>query len=246
LRESRPETANPETGETGLNSVHDARALLDQALARRRDEAIAGGGQQSQHQRKLLRLTDVIDLFGQVQSAQRHPEQEPQPSHDAVAGWTDAVRELSQLLHQGDSIYQMMQVTGEEGITLADYVTYQKSLFLDMVYLQQDAYDKVDVSVPLDRQKETFALVRGLIQRDYPFSDKEEAHRFFTQLTGLVKNLNYTARNTPEYSGCLAQIDELVKTLGRASAGSRAQWCAVAQASMPTRQGGTAAKNFIT
>jgi ATP synthase alpha/beta family, nucleotide-binding domain len=102
-------------------------------------------------------------------------------------GWTDAVRDLSQLLHQGESIYQMMQVTGEEGITLADYVTYQKSLFLDMVYLQQDAYDKVDVSVPLDRQKESFALLRRLIQRDYPFADKEEAHRFFTQLTGLLK-----------------------------------------------------------
>ena len=69
-------------------------------------------------------------------------------------GWTDAVHTLSQLLHQGESISQMMQVTGEEGITLEDYVTYQKSLLLDMVYLQQDAYDKVDVSVPLERQKE--------------------------------------------------------------------------------------------
>ena len=67
----------------------------------------------------------------------------------------------SQLLHRGESIYQMMQVTGEEGVTLADYVTYQKSLFLDMVYLQQDAYDKVDVSVPLDRQKEVFAWSAG-------------------------------------------------------------------------------------
>jgi len=133
-------------------------------------------------------------------------------------GWVDSVRDLAQLLHQGDSIYQMMQVTGEEGVTLKDYVTYQKSLFLDMVYLQQDAYDKVDVSVPLDRQKEVFTLVRGLVQRDYPFADKEEAHRFFTQLTGLVKNLNYTARNAPEYAGYLAGIDDLVKTLGRADA----------------------------
>jgi V/A-type H+/Na+-transporting ATPase subunit A len=133
-------------------------------------------------------------------------------------GWTDTVHTLSQLLHQGESIYQMMQVTGEEGITLEDYVTYQKSLLLDMVYLQQDAYDKVDVSVPLQRQKEFLALVRGLIQRDYPFADKEEAHRFFTQLTGLLKNLNYTPRDAKEYTGYLAQVDDLVKTLGRAPA----------------------------
>jgi len=133
-------------------------------------------------------------------------------------GWTDTVHTLSQLLHQGESIYQMMQVTGEEGITLEDYVTYQKSLLLDMVYLQQDAYDTVDVSVPLDRQKEAFALVRGLIQRDYPFKDKEETHRFFTQLTGLLKNLNYTPRDAKDYTGYLAQVDDLVKTLGRAPA----------------------------
>ena len=133
-------------------------------------------------------------------------------------GWTDAVRDLSQLLQKGESIYQMMQVTGEEGVTLEDYVTYEKSLFLDMVYLQQDAYDKVDVSVPLDRQKEAFALVRGIVQRDYPFADKEEARGFFTQLTGLFKNLNYTVREAPEYSAYLAKINALVKTLGRPSA----------------------------
>ncbi len=129
------------------------------------------------------------------------------------AGWTDAVRALSELLHEGDSIYQMMQVTGEEGITLEDYVTYQKSLFLDMVYLQQDAFDQVDASTPQDRQKEAFELVRGLIQRDYPFKDREEARRFFTQLTGLVKNLNYAPQGSPEYTKYLTQIDELVKTL---------------------------------
>jgi V/A-type H+/Na+-transporting ATPase subunit A len=131
-------------------------------------------------------------------------------------GWTDAVREVLHLLHEGDSVNQMMQVAGEEGVTLEDYVTYQKSLFLDMVYLQQDAYDKVDVSVPLERQKELFTLVRGLVLRDYPFADKPEAQRFFTQLTGLLKNLNYTAYDAPEYAAIEAQIADLVKTLGRA------------------------------
>ena len=51
----------------------------------------AGDGQQAprlvlaHHQRDLLRLTDVIDLGGKIQSPQRHAEQEPQPGHDAVA-----------------------------------------------------------------------------------------------------------------------------------------------------------------
>jgi V/A-type H+/Na+-transporting ATPase subunit A len=132
-------------------------------------------------------------------------------------GWTDAVHELSHLLSQGDSIYQMMQVTGEEGVTLEDYVTYQKALLLDMAYLQQDAYDAVDVSVPLERQQEVFTLVRSLLQRDYPFKGKEEARRFFTQLTGLLKNLHYAPRDSQDYTDYQAQIDALVQTLGRSS-----------------------------
>ena len=129
--------------------------------------------------------------------------------------WTDSVRALSQLLHQGESIYQMMQVTGEEGITLEDYVIYQKSLLLDMVYLQQDAFDLVDASVPMERQKDDFELIRSYIQRDYPLKDKDEARSFFVQLTGLLKNLNYAPWNSQEYKERKAQIDELVRTLGR-------------------------------
>jgi V/A-type H+-transporting ATPase subunit A len=130
-------------------------------------------------------------------------------------GWSESVRGLSELLHQGDNIYQMMQVTGEEGITIQDYVTYQKSLFLDMVYLQQDAFDEVDASTSQQRQKDTFELVHRLIQRDYPFKDKEEARKFFTELTRLLKNLNYASQGSTEYVAYLTQIDDLVKTLGR-------------------------------
>jgi len=130
-------------------------------------------------------------------------------------GWTESVRSLSQLLHQGDSIYQMMQVTGEEGVTIEDYVAYQKSVFLDMVYLQQDAFDQVDASTTQERQKETFELMHRLVQRDYPFKDKEEGRQFFTQLIRLFKNLNYASRESSEYTAYRAQIDELVKTLGR-------------------------------
>jgi len=114
----------------------------------------------------------------------------------------------------------MMQVTGEEGITIEDFVTYQKSLFLDMVYLQQDAFDQVDASTSQERQKETFELVRSLIQRDYPLKDKQEAQKFFTQLTGLLKNLNYAPQGSTEYTAYLAQIDKLVNTLGRTSNGT--------------------------
>ena len=103
----------------------------------------------------------------------------------------------------------MMQVTGEEGVTTEDYVTYQKSLFLDMVYLQQDAYDKVDASVPLERQRVAFASVHAAMTRDYAFTDKAAVREYFTRLTGLFKNFNYAEAESPEYRRLLHEIDAL-------------------------------------
>ena len=116
--------------------------------------------------------------------------------------------DLQAVLRHGDAILQMMQVTGEEGITEEDFITYQKSLFLDMVYLQQDAFDKVDASAPLERQKLCFNKVYDLVKRDYSFTDKNAARDYFIRLTGLFKNFNYAAPNTPDYESLLRQIDE--------------------------------------
>ncbi|MEM8856128.1 MAG: V-type ATP synthase subunit A, partial [Pseudomonadota bacterium] len=102
----------------------------------------------------------------------------------------------------------MMQVTGEEGVTMDDFITQQKALFLDMVYLQQDAFDAVDASVPLDRQKLVFERIYSLLLRPLTFSDKTEARRYFTELTGLFKNFHYAADGTPDYAALLAKIDE--------------------------------------
>lgn len=123
--------------------------------------------------------------------------------------WTASVTALHELLREGNDILQMMQVTGEEGITTADFVIWQKALFLDMVFLQQDAFDKVDVTVPLERQREMLLLCKRLIDREYRFRDKEQVRDFFTRLTGLFKNLNYSALGSDDYRRYLSQIEEL-------------------------------------
>ena len=125
------------------------------------------------------------------------------------AGWAKRVDEMLELLGRGDAVLQMMQVTGEEGVSLEDFTTQQKAQFLDMVYLQQDAFDSVDASVPLERLKFSFNKVYEIVERDYKFIDKNESRDYFTRLTGLFKNFNYAADETPEYKDLMKQIDDL-------------------------------------
>ncbi|MCB1353434.1 MAG: V-type ATP synthase subunit A [Rhodobacteraceae bacterium] len=125
---------------------------------------------------------------------------------EVAPGWTDWVRRMQELLVHGNQVSQMMQVTGEEGITMEDFVTQQKALFLDMVYLQQDAFDRVDACVPLPRQKLTFDLVREIINKPFAFRDKAEARTFFTALTSDFRNFHYAVEATPDYRSYLASI----------------------------------------
>jgi V/A-type H+-transporting ATPase subunit A len=127
-------------------------------------------------------------------------------------GWTDMVHDVLALLKQGDSVHRMMQVTGEEGISLEDFVIFQKAWFVDMVYLQQDAFDEVDVSTSSERQKENFLRLKRLMDYDYDFKDKEAARGFFTRLTGIFKNLNYSARGSLDYEKYARELDELAGT----------------------------------
>ena len=121
-------------------------------------------------------------------------------------GWVDEVKSMIALLQKGDEIYQMMKVTGEEGITLDDFITWQKSVLLDMVYLQQDAFDEVDAAMSREKQQESFTLLTRIVQKEYDFKDKEEARTYFINLTGYYKNLNYTQESSPEYKELKGKI----------------------------------------
>jgi V/A-type H+-transporting ATPase subunit A len=124
--------------------------------------------------------------------------------------WTDNVKAMLELLKRGENIFQMIQVAGEEGISLDDYITYQEALFVDMVYLQQDAFDEVDVSVSINRQQENFKRIYKLVNTKYEFMDQEQARKYFIKLTGLYKNLNYARYDDSEYELLVDKIQELV------------------------------------
>jgi hypothetical protein len=91
------------------------------------------------YQRELLRFTNVVDLFGQVQSPQRHPEQEPQPSHDAVAG-TNAHASIGQVqlkpadILKGRCVRRSLQKCSKP-LTAADVASLRASTELARIHI---------------------------------------------------------------------------------------------------------------
>ncbi len=122
------------------------------------------------------------------------------------AKWVEDVKQMHKLLIQGEDIQQMMQVTGEEGVTLNDFLNFNRSQCLDQVYLQQDAFDDVDASTPMQRQMRIFRLLKRCLFEHPPMQDKDSIREHFTKLAGLFRNLNYSREDGPDFKRYLREI----------------------------------------
>ncbi|MBA5777556.1 V-type ATP synthase subunit A [Stappia sp. F7233] len=160
------------------------------------------------YERAYKRFYPAVDPL--LSWSRYHPQLSDWYKQNIDGEWVGRVEEMVELLRRGDEISRMMQVTGEEGISTDDFVTQQKALFLDMVYLQQDAFDDVDISAPLARQRETFDLVTSVAKRDFDFKEKAEARDFFTRLTGTFKNLNYAAEGSQQRADLKKQVTDMI------------------------------------
>ena len=115
------------------------------------------------------------------------------------------------LLRKGSEIHQMMMVVGEEGTSIEDFIVYLKSEFLDSVYLQQDAFDKVDASASPARQEYFAKKIDKILTSDFNFESKDEARDFFTQLRQKFIDLNYIEMGNEDFQKQEEVITEMLE-----------------------------------
>lgn len=145
------------------------------------------------------------------------------PAIDPLDSWTkyvgiieqDKIDKSVEILRRGNEIKQMMTVVGEEGTSIEDFTTMHKAEFFDAVYLQQNAFDKVDAACPGDRQKFVFDKALAVMTCDFGFADKEIARKTMVGITDTFRNWNYEATDSPEYKASVAKIEKFLETKGK-------------------------------
>ncbi len=144
--------------------------------------------------------------------ARKYPSIDPLESWSHYSGVINAedVQFAYRMLRDGHEIEQMMKVIGEEGTSNEDYMIYLKADFMDAVYLQQNAFDKVDQSVSPERQQHIFDMILRILRSNYSFQHKEEARQFFYRLR--QKFLDYNGAEW-EGSDCKRLDAEIISLL---------------------------------
>ncbi len=124
--------------------------------------------------------------------------------------WVNSIIDAQTFLKESDEIGKKMSVVGEEGISIDDVIVFLKGEFYDAVFLQQNAFDKVDTETDMKRQQEQMVIVSKVISKKFIFDSRDEARKFFLDLTDKVIQLNYTATDDPAYKSKKSEINKLI------------------------------------
>ncbi len=134
-------------------------------------------------------------------NARKYPSIDPLESWSKYTSFIDAdkVAKAVKSLKKSDNVERMMKVIGEEGTSIGEFVDFLKGELFDSVYLQQNAFDKVDEATNGERQKEVFSLVETILDQEMKFENKDAARRYFQELRQSFVTFNTVASDTPEY-----------------------------------------------
>jgi V/A-type H+/Na+-transporting ATPase subunit A len=145
----------------------------------------AGGNFEEPVTQATLKVVGAFHGLSRERSdARKYPAIDPLESWAKYTGIIEAEKTefARNMLFRGEEINQMMKVVGEEGTSLDDYIIFQKSEFLDSVYLQQDSFDPIDGNVSIERQKYIFKVIYQILDGKFSLSTKQDTRSFFNQL----------------------------------------------------------------
>ena len=172
----------------------------------------AGGNFEEPVTQATLKVVGAFHGLSRERSdARKYPAIDPLISWSKYSSVIDTKKSdyCKKILHEGEEIDSMMKVIGEEGTTLADFITYLKEQMLDAVYLQQNSFDAVDANSGTDRQRYVTDKLIYILGSEYSLSNKEDARVFFNRMRQKFIDWNYTEFKTDAFNKVENELDAI-------------------------------------
>lgn len=127
------------------------------------------------------------------------------------AGWVDKVLHAKDILLRGKEAYEQINILGDDGVPLAYHDKYGKSEMIDRIILQQDGFDKIDQSTPMDRQRYMLDLVLDICDLEFVYEGFEEVMPFYVKLMNLAKQMNYSEFKGTDFNKFESELHSLAE-----------------------------------
>ncbi|NHB68525.1 V-type ATP synthase subunit A [Perlabentimonas gracilis] len=124
--------------------------------------------------------------------------------------WVDKVLKAKNIVQRGKEAYEQINILGDDGVPIEYHDRFWKAELIDFIILQQDAFDKIDSSCPLNRQKYMLEKVLSICEMNFKFEHFEDCSKFYKGGINSLRQMNYSVFESDEFNKYEKEIDTLL------------------------------------
>ena len=125
--------------------------------------------------------------------------------------WIEQVNQTKTILQRGKETYEQINILGDDGVPIDYHITFWKSEVIDFVILQQDAFDKIDQSTPIERQKYMLDSVLNLSNTSFKFDSFTEIDIYFKRIINQYKQMNYSEFKSEKFNNYELELKKIIE-----------------------------------
>ena len=164
--------------------------------------------QQSRADSKRYPAINPIDSYSKYLE---YPEFEEYIEKRIGTKWIPMVNEAKTILQRGMEVSEQIDILGDDGVPIDYHLKLWKSEIIDFVILQQDAFDKIDMLTPLERQQYMLGKVMEICNRDFTFDNFTEISGYFKRIINTLRQMNYSDYESEKFIGYENELKDIIK-----------------------------------
>ena len=162
---------------------------------------------QNRADKKRYPAVDPIDSYSKYLE---YPEIVSFLNEKVAPGWVDMVMKAKTLVLRGKEAFEQINILGDDGVPVSYHERYWKSELIDYIILQQDAFDSIDASSPIERQEFMLTKVLEVCDQEHDFETFEECSAWYKEVINIFRQMNYSEFKSEEFNKYLEQINKFM------------------------------------
>ncbi|MEF9987333.1 MAG: V-type ATP synthase subunit A [Bacteroidales bacterium] len=162
---------------------------------------------QSRADRKRYPSVDPIDSYSKYLE---YPEIIEYLNYKVDSNWVSNVNKAKNITLRGKEAYEQINILGDDGVPMEYHIRYWRSELIDFIILQQDAFDSIDCSTPMDRQEFMLKKVLEVCDTKVEFEHFEECSAFYKNVINLMRQMNYSEYKGADFNKYLEQLNKII------------------------------------
>ncbi len=126
--------------------------------------------------------------------------------------WVDNIIKAKNIVIRGREAYEQINILGDDGVPIDYHQKFWKSEIIDFVLMQQDAFDKIDSSTPIERQQYMLKKVIDICHKEFSFESFDKVNPFYKQIINYFKQMNYSEFKSEKFTNFEKELENFISS----------------------------------